>query len=438
MANLTPIDEFSDVVQIETTDIWRGGSGGKANEQAQALTNRTYYLNNKLTDEVERIDNKDDSQDEDIESLENRATALENEVINARGGKTNLDTRLDDIESVNTTQNTNISNLQTEVTNARGGKTNLKTRIDEIATSVSNLSNGQVTTNKNNIATHTTQINSINTQISNANGVVGTSTLKATVENLIARINTKQASGSYVLTSNIVTNYTTNNTSKVLAANVGVLLKSLIDGKQASGNYVTWSQVANAISNDTTKVARADTVFQTKNAVNINMPVGSIIMIGTGMPPTGWLECNGQQLSTSSYSDLYNVIKNRYGSPAPSSGYFRVPNLNGRFPEGNSLPDVNNCYAEPGLPNITAHGFMGEAQSAGGNYESFRKQANNVANNALYYTTSGTYWGSAGGIDGDDYVGKFDASRCSVIYGKSSTVQPAACRVMFIIKYRRE
>jgi len=57
MATLTPIDEFSDVYSLDTSDPVKGGpvsgpvdapTDGQANAQAQALANRTEYLYNRL------------------------------------------------------------------------------------------------------------------------------------------------------------------------------------------------------------------------------------------------------------------------------------------------------------------------------------------------------------------------------------------------------
>lgn len=44
MANLVPVDAFSDVYQLETTDLGLAGPGGIMNAQAQALANRTAWL----------------------------------------------------------------------------------------------------------------------------------------------------------------------------------------------------------------------------------------------------------------------------------------------------------------------------------------------------------------------------------------------------------
>lgn len=397
MANLTPINEFSNVVQLEITDIVRGGENGKSNEQAQQLTNRTEFLNNKLDNFISQKNEKDNNQDTEILGLDTNLNLVKNEVTTARGTSANLNARLNSIDSTNSTQTTNISNLTTEVTNARSGSANLKTRIDNVATSVTNLSNGQVTTNKNNIATHTTQISTantnisnINTQISNANSVVSKSTLKDTITELVNRIN----------------------------------------GKQASGSYVTTSQIATSIVNDTGKVARADTVYQVntnatnaKTASNTNMPIGSIIMRACNTVPAGWLECNGQAISRTTYSALYNVIGVVYGTTATTN--FQVPNLTGRFPEGNTSISSSNAYASAGLPNIT------------GRVSTF----NEVTTDGAFSNIGGDYGNPKSGGGATTYYirqANFDASRSSAVYGKSSTVQPNACRVKFLIKFRSE
>ena len=51
-----------------------------------------------------------------------------------------------------------------------------------------------------------------------------------------------------------------------------------------------------------------------------------------------WYPCNGDQLSTSSYGDLYEIIGSQYNTGGESSGYFRVPNLENRIP----YPTSNN------------------------------------------------------------------------------------------------
>ena len=81
-------------------------------------------------------------------------------------------------------------------------------------------------------------------------------------------------------------------------------------------------------------------------------------------------------------------------------------------------------FKEAGLPNIygSLYVFGGTANNTG----AFR-------------------WNAFGGlVDGTQSVGAltdghgdFDASRCSVIYGNSTTVQPASYTVLFIMKIKK-
>jgi microcystin-dependent protein len=74
-------------------------------------------------------------------------------------------------------------------------------------------------------------------------------------------------------------------------------------------------------------------------------PVGSIVLwagdkndlpTGTvnGSVVTNWAVCDGQTLSRSTYSTLYNLIGTRYGNT--SSSNFKVPDLRNRFPIGSN------------------------------------------------------------------------------------------------------
>jgi microcystin-dependent protein len=58
-------------------------------------------------------------------------------------------------------------------------------------------------------------------------------------------------------------------------------------------------------------------------------PTGSVVMWPAVVPPTGWLLCNGQAISQSTYASLYSVIGNTYGV---SGSTFNVPNFQAKFP----------------------------------------------------------------------------------------------------------
>jgi len=61
------------------------------------------------------------------------------------------------------------------------------------------------------------------------------------------------------------------------------------------------------------------------------LPVGSLLLWSTGSVPANYLECNGAQLSTSDYPDLFNAIQYAYGG---SGLIFNLPDWRGMFPRG--------------------------------------------------------------------------------------------------------
>lgn len=139
-----------------------------------------------------------------------------------------------------------------------------------------------------------------------------------------------------------------------------------------------------------------------------DVPIGTVIAWpGTKNPTDGtWLECNGQ--SCAGYAELVSIL-----------GKSTVPDYRNRFLEGSAAP---GRVLEAGLPNISGctWGVM---------YDRFA-------------TPSGPFTyqyenGKSGVRDLDGFAAYwiyFDASRCSSVYGKSTTVQPPAVTVKYLIK----
>lgn len=61
------------------------------------------------------------------------------------------------------------------------------------------------------------------------------------------------------------------------------------------------------------------------------VPPGTVTAFAGNTAPNGWLLCDGQSYSISTYRDLYNAIGTTYGGYGQS---FQVPDLRGRFPVG--------------------------------------------------------------------------------------------------------
>ena len=62
------------------------------------------------------------------------------------------------------------------------------------------------------------------------------------------------------------------------------------------------------------------------------VPTGSVFCMAVATVPSGYLECNGQTLSRSTYAALFAIIGTQYG--APSGSTFKVPDLRGEFIRG--------------------------------------------------------------------------------------------------------
>lgn len=64
-----------------------------------------------------------------------------------------------------------------------------------------------------------------------------------------------------------------------------------------------------------------------------SMPVGSIIPFGSNDIPTGYLMCDGSEISKTDYVDLYKVISNSFGAPTDTTK-FKLPDLRNKFVQG--------------------------------------------------------------------------------------------------------
>ena len=162
----------------------------------------------------------------------------------------------------------------------------------------------------------------------------------------------------------------------------------------------------------------------TKSEVEIACPVGTVHAFAGVYAPNGWLLCNGQAVSRSQYSRLFSVISTRYGG-GDGWSTFNVPDMRDRFIEGANSYNVGTPL-NAGIPNITASA------------SEFYCNGDHINTNGAMYQTSVVYDDLMGSSDlWKQYrVGLgLDASRSSAVYGRSSTVQPNALNMNFIIKY---
>ena len=154
------------------------------------------------------------------------------------------------------------------------------------------------------------------------------------------------------------------------------------------------------------------------------VPTGVVQAFAGSTTPAGWLLCDGSAVSRTDYAALFAVIGTTYGS-GDGSTTFNLPNLTDKFIEGSSTSGTEKTA---GLPNIT--GTIQCKTNASGYY------AGTYTTGAFTSTgTKGNNMGTSTGemTDAPRQV-NLNASLSSSIYGSSTTVQPPALTMRYIIK----
>ena len=187
------------------------------------------------------------------------------------------------------------------------------------------------------------------------------------------------------------------------------------------------NQISSAISIITstinTNIATVNSSITTttntlNNSIARNVPIGVVQAYTGSTLPTGWLLCDGSAISRTTYADLFNIIGITYGS-GDNSTTFNLPNLIDKFIQGSNTAGTIKAA---GLPNITG-AFRPLIWTTPGNTGAFG-----------ITSTLNDRTASAGSAFGTHTV-DFNASRSSSIYGNSTTVQPPALTLKYIIKY---
>lgn len=124
-------------------------------------------------------------------------------------------------------------------------------------------------------------------------------------------------------------------------------------------------------------------------------PIGGVIMWSgnTANIPAGWLLCDGNTYSTSSYVSLSNVIGTRYGSGG--AGTFKVPDFTGRVPEGiTGVPTVPDTITTSASSAVDAHTHTVNSSFTAGNATSHTHSFSANTGNESHYHYH--YWSAAG------------------------------------------
>ena len=141
-------------------------------------------------------------------------------------------------------------------------------------------------------------------------------------------------------------------------------------------------------------------------------PIGSIEYFALTNPPAGYLKADGSAVWRETYPELFAAIGTTFGE-GDGVMTFNLPDLIGRFAEGNATPGT---VKEAGLPNVTGE-FDSISNITAGAFTS-TIQTGAINSGTQYAFTKKT----------------LDASRSNPIYGASDTVQPPALTLLPCIK----
>ena len=173
----------------------------------------------------------------------------------------------------------------------------------------------------------------------------------------------------------------------------------------------------------------ATTAKQARENLEVE-PIGTIFAFAGNNIPSGYLPCNGSAISRTTYADLFAVIGTTYGG-GNGGTTFNLPNLTDKFIQGS---DTAGTVKSAGLPNITSRITAGTFEGYALALSSML--SNGIQKGALKFSDF-TAWAESGWSDKATYakVLDFNASWSNSIYGNSTTVQPPALTMRYIIKY---
>lgn len=150
------------------------------------------------------------------------------------------------------------------------------------------------------------------------------------------------------------------------------------DGFTVGGNLSVVGNVVVAgtttLSGNPTLALQAATKQYVDSASATSSPSGALIMWPTDTPPAGWLLCNGQAVSRTTYAALFAVIGTTFGT-GDGSTTFNLPNYRDRMPIG--AYSIASIGSKGGSKDavVVAHSHSGSIGSAGTHNHGWTGQA---------------------------------------------------------------
>jgi microcystin-dependent protein len=241
----------------------------------------------------------------------------------------------------------------------------------------------------------------------------------------IVSANSSQNTASSSTTSNVIaTQGWVNDPSK----STNVVHRSgteTVSGNKTFTDNVLLAGTATAVTQD---ISDSSTKLATTAFVNGfvfdkgSVPTGTMLTYSGSSAPSGWLICDGSAISRTTYSSLFGVIGTTYGT-GDGSSTFNIPNMKDKTVWGanGNLGTTKSA----GLPSMSVglRTSSGAGKSNGGSYTN-----GYLCQGYSKYSDNFTTWTNATNYN-------IISTNSNAVYGNSSTVQPPALCLNFIIKY---
>ena len=169
------------------------------------------------------------------------------------------------------------------------------------------------------------------------------------------------------------------------------------------------------------------------------IPTATIVPWSSSSVPSGFLECNGQAVSQSTYSALFAIIGTTYGDPG--GGNFNVPDLQDNVAVGKSnnkalasTGGANTVASSGNVAGSTANHTLSTAElashshSTGGNRSQLFSPSGGPNNPARGFINNPTNTGSAGSGSGHSH------NMSANFTGDATSVVQPYLTVIYIIK----
>jgi len=168
------------------------------------------------------------------------------------------------------------------------------------------------------------------------------------------------------------------------------------------------------------------------------IPTATIVPWSSASVPTGFLECNGQTVSRSTYADLFAIVGTTYGA-GDGSSTFLVPDLQDNVAVGKSnnkalasTGGANTVAATGNVGGSTANATLSESQLASHSHPFAVRQPGANNNNAAQRGFQG---GSANAVTNNTGSGSGHSHNMSATFsGDSTSVLQPYLTIIYIIK----